>query len=166
MSYLNPLHRMGYDVFVRRAASAGVDGLIVPDLIPEEAGFLRKKMAARGLDLIFLVAPTTPPARRARVASLSRGFLYAVSVTGVTGARRALPADTMGFLKGLRRISPAPVAVGFGISGPDQVRKFAPHVDGVIVGSALIQRIRDKRPLGPFVRSLRAALDGARSARR
>jgi tryptophan synthase alpha chain len=159
MSYLNPVHRMGYDEFSRRAAASGVDGLIVPDLVPEEAGTLRGILARRGLDLIHLVAPTTPPERRARVARLSRGFLYAVSVTGVTGARNSLPAEVFRFLKGLRRVSPVPVALGFGISGPEQARKCAPHADGVIVGSAFIERLRGGRPLFPFAKSLRAALD-------
>jgi tryptophan synthase alpha chain len=159
MSYLNPIHHMGYDDFCRRAADAGVDGLIVPDMIPEESGILRRVLAARGLALIHLVAPTTPVARQKQVARASRGFLYAVSVTGVTGARRSLPADTIRFLKGLRRVSPVPVALGFGISTPDQARTLAPHADGLIVGSALIERLRRRQPVFPLARALRAALD-------
>ncbi len=159
MSYLNPIHHMAYGKFARAAAAAGVDGLIVPDLIPEEAGEIRKVLKAHGLDMIFLVAPTTPRERRKWVARQSAGFLYAVSVTGVTGARKRFPPGTFEFIKTLRRDSPVPVALGFGISGPDQVRSFAPHVDGVIVASALIQRLRDRKPLFPFMKSLRAALD-------
>lgn len=159
MSYLNPIHRMGYASFARRAAAAGADGLIVPDLIPEEAGPLRQMLRKAGLHLIHLVAPTTPPARRKWVARKSRGFLYAVSLTGVTGARRDIPPEIAGFLDSLRRASPVPAAVGFGISRPEQVRALAPHADGVIVGSALVDILRRRAPLGPFIRSLRRALD-------
>lgn len=159
MSYLNPIHHQGYAHFARAAAKAGVDGLIVPDLIPEESGELREALRRQGLDLIYLVAPTTLPARQKWIASRTRGFLYAVSVTGVTGARKSLPTETLAFLKGLRRVSRAPVALGFGISGPEQVRRFGRYVDGVIFGSALIQRLRDRKPVYPFVKSMRNALD-------
>jgi tryptophan synthase alpha chain len=159
MSYLNPIHHQGYAKFARAAAEAGVDGLIVPDLIPEESGELRQELRRRGLDLIHLVAPTTPPARQKLIAGKTRGFLYAVSVTGVTGARKDLPPETAAFLKGLRRVSRVPVALGFGISGPGQARRYGRHADGVIFGSALVQRLRDKKPVYPFVKSMRAALD-------
>jgi tryptophan synthase alpha chain len=159
MSYLNPILSRGLDRFAREAAEAGVDGLIVPDVIPEEAGPLKAAMDKAGVAVIFLVAPTTPPKRRAWIARQSRGFLYAVSLTGVTGARRELSRDLPAFLKDLRRVSPVPVAVGFGISTPDQARAAAAQADGVIVGSAIIQRQRDGRPLAPFARALRRALD-------
>jgi len=159
MSYLNPLHRMGYDEFATRARASGVDGVIVPDLIPEEAGALVKCLNAQGLRLIYLVAPTTPLKRRAWLGKKSRGFLYAVSITGVTGARKSLPSDVTAFLRSLKTVARAPVAVGFGIAGPEQVRRFAPYADGVIFGSALIQRLREKKPVYPFVSSLRKALD-------
>lgn len=159
MSYLNPVHRRGYRAFARDARKAGVDGLIVPDLIPEEADALRKALEAEGLALIFLVAPTTPPRRRRMIAGCTRGFLYAVSLTGVTGARRALPRDTARFLKGLRRVSRSPVAVGFGISRPDQARRFGALADGIIVGSAFIENLRHARSLTSLARSLRRALD-------
>lgn len=158
MSYLNPILRLGLARFAKEAALAGVDGLIVPDTIPEETDALRESLSSEGLDLIHLVAPTTPPARRKWVASRSRGFLYAVSVAGVTGARKDFAPEAKSFLRSLKG-SPVPVAVGFGISGPDQARAVAPFVDGVIVGSALITRLREKKPLLPFVRSLRRALD-------
>ena len=160
MSYLNPILRLGLGRFAKEASRAGVDGLIVPDTIPEETGALRESMTLTGLDLIHLVAPTTPPDRRKWVASRSRGFLYAVSVAGVTGARKSLPPEATSFLRTLKG-SPVSVAVGFGISGPDAVRAVAPFCDGVIVGSALIARLRDRKPLLPFVRSLRRALDSA-----
>lgn len=164
MSYLNPVHHMGYEVFARRAADAGVDGLIVPDLIADEAGELRKVLRAKGIDLVHLVAPTTPPARRRRLARRSRGFLYAVSTTGVTGARKRLPDDVIGFLRDTRRDSPVPVAVGFGISNAEQARRYASSVDGVIVGSALISLLRKRAAVAPFIKTLRAALDEERRA--
>lgn len=159
MSYLNPIHHMGYETFARRAAEAGVDGLIVPDLIAEEAGVLRKILRKNGIDLIHLAAPTSSPKRRLMMAKKSRGFLYAVSTTGVTGMRRQLPTDVIHFLQGLRRISPVPVAVGFGISNAEQARRYAPSVDGVIVGSALVNLLRRRTAVAPFIRSLRNALD-------
>lgn len=158
MTYLNPVARRGDERFARAAAAAGVDGLIVPDLIPEEAGPLRRALDRAGLRLIHLVAPTTPPARRGRIAAASRGFLYAVSVTGVTGARRGLSADLPAFLKDLRRRSPVPVAVGFGVSTPADARRLAPLADGVIVGSAFIQKLKNQESVAGLARALRAAL--------
>jgi tryptophan synthase alpha chain len=159
MTYMNPVVSRGIDRFAREAQTAGVDGVIVPDLIIEEGRPLEEALARQGIHLIYLVAPTTPPARRAQIARRSRGFLYAVSLTGVTGARRALPKDVGAFLADVRRRSPVPVAVGFGISDPTQARHAAAEADGVIVGSALIQRLKNKQPLIPFARSLRHALD-------
>lgn len=164
MTYMNPVHRFGVARFAAAARRAGVDGVIVPDLPLEEAAVLEKPLAAAGLALIHLVAPTTPPARRARIAARTRGFLYAVSLTGVTGARSTLPRDLEAFVRDVKRRSPAPVAVGFGISTPAAAARVARVADGVIVGSALVQRLRDRRPLLPFVRSLRRALDGAPSS--
>jgi tryptophan synthase alpha chain len=159
MGYLNPILRMGLAAFARAAAQAGVDGLIVPDTIPEETTALRAALAQKGIDLIHLVAPTTPPARLKKVAGLSKGFLYAVSLTGVTGARKDVPAGALAFVKAARRVSPVPVAVGFGISGPAQVKALKRHADGVIVGSAIINHLKERRPLTPFIKSLRAELD-------
>jgi tryptophan synthase alpha chain len=159
MSYLNPVHRLGYRRFARDARRAGVDGLIVPDQIPEEAAELRRALNAEGVSLIHLVAPTTPPARQSRIGARTQGFLYAVSVTGVTGARRSLSDDVAGFLRGLRRRSRAPVAVGFGISRPEHARRFAPLSDGIIVGSAFIELLRRGKSPAPLAASLRRALD-------
>jgi tryptophan synthase alpha chain len=142
MSYLNPIMAYGLDRFSRDAARAGVQGLIVPDLIPEEAREVRKALEKNGLYLIHLVAPTTPPARQRKIAALSKGFLYAVSVRGVTGARTELPAETKNWLARLRKSSRAPLCVGFGISGPKQVKALKSAVDGFIVGSALIEQVR------------------------
>lgn len=159
MTYMNPIQRMGLGSFARRARAAGVDGVIVPDLIIEEGGPLEKELASTGVHLIYLVAPTTPPQRRSEIARRSKGFLYAVSLTGVTGVRRSLPKDLGAFLADVRRRSPVPVAVGFGISDAAQARQAAAHADGVIVGSAFITRMKNREPLAPFARSLRQALD-------
>lgn len=159
MTYMNPVKRMGLNSFARRARKAGVDGVIIPDLIIEEGGPLEKAFGLMGIHLIYLVAPTTPPPRRTEIARRSRGFLYAVSLTGVTGIRRSLPKDLGSFLADVRRRSPVPVAVGFGISDAAQAREVAAQADGVIVGSAFVSRMKNREPLGPFTRSLRTALD-------
>jgi len=159
MTYMNPIQRMGLGTFARRAREAGVDGVIVPDLIIEEGQPLEKALGPAGIHLIYLVAPTTPPERRTKIAQRSRGFLYAVSLTGVTGARKTLPKELGAFLTDVRRRSPVPVAVGFGISDAAQARQAARHADGVIAGSAFIQRLKNREPLAPFARSLRRALD-------
>lgn len=142
MSYMNPILHYGVDAFARDAAKAGVSGVIVPDLIPEEAEPLRRALDRLGIRMIFLVAPTSPPARERRIAKATGGFLYAVSVTGVTGARRRFEPQTKAWLRSLRRLTRRPVCVGFGISGPEQIRELRPFVDGFIVGSALIDLIR------------------------
>jgi tryptophan synthase alpha chain len=159
MTYMNPIQRMGLDLFAQRARRAGVDGVIVPDLIIEEGRPLEKAFGLKGIHLIYLVAPTTPSSRRTEIARRSRGFLYAVSLTGVTGVRRSLPKDLGAFLADVRRRSPVPVAVGFGISDAAQARQAAAQADGVIVGSAFVSRMKNRESLVPFTRSLRRALD-------
>lgn len=146
MSYLNPILCYGVDKFARDARRAGVDGLIVPDLIPEESGEIAGPLRRNSIHLIHLVAPTTPFARQSSIARRSGGFLYAVSVAGVTGARRALPPETRGWLGRLQKESRVPVCVGFGISGPEQIRALRGSVDGFIVGSAIIDLIRKNHP--------------------
>lgn len=141
MGYMNPIVRMGVDAFVARSAEVGVDGFIVPDLPLEEADPLGDAAAARGLALVLLAAPTTPPERLRRIGQKTRGFLYFVSITGVTGARAALPADLPTRLDAVRAASAAPVAIGFGISAPEQARALAEHADAVVVGSALVAEI-------------------------
>lgn len=142
MSYTNPIHRMGVDTFFRRARAAGVDGLIMPDAIPESAAGFQQAADQAGISIIWLASPTTPLARVKRLAELTRGFLYVVSVTGVTGARSQLPAHLEQFVARVKRVSPVPVAVGFGISTPAQARRVGRIADGVIVGSALIKSLR------------------------
>ena len=135
-------------------------GAIVPDLPMEEAQPLRDALAAEGLDLVPLVAPTTPPARMAEIARRARGFVYYVSVTGVTGARAQLPDDLAARLGELRKVSPVPVAVGFGISRPEQAAALKGKADGVVVGTALVATAHERgvAAAADFVRSLRAAL--------
>jgi tryptophan synthase alpha chain len=159
-SYLNPLLRYGLDRLATDAAAAGVDGVLVTDLPPEEAGEWLAVARPAGLDTVFLAAPTSPDARLARVAEVSRGFVYAVSRTGVTGERDALSGDAAELVGRLKALTPIPVVVGFGLSTPEQVRDAAAPADGVVVGSALV-RFLEERPGGDVaavVRWLRGSL--------
>jgi tryptophan synthase alpha chain len=165
MGYLNPLLAAGFEAFAGEAAAAGADAFIIPDLLPEEAGELREQAARHGLALIFLLAPTSTPARVAAAARAAAGFLYFVSVTGVTGARAELPADLTARVAAVRAASPVPVVIGFGVSSPDQARALGALADGVVVGSAIVSRgaatgsrsARARRVKG-FVASLARAL--------
>ncbi|PJF35300.1 MAG: tryptophan synthase subunit alpha [Candidatus Thermofonsia Clade 1 bacterium] len=139
MGYLNPLLAYGLERFVSDAAEAGASGFIVPDLPPEEAEEFKALCAAHGLGFTPLIAPNSTPKRIAEVAEAARGFLYLVSVTGVTGARDTLPPDLTEYIARVRRTTALPLAVGFGISQPSQARQIAAHADGVIVASALIR---------------------------
>lgn len=139
-TYSNPLLNRGMDTFCRQAAEAGAAGLVVPDLPLEEAEKLSPIAAAHGLDLVLLVAPTTPAERMARIHASSRGFTYLVSVTGVTGVRAALESRVEPLVQALQQQGGCPVAVGFGISGPEQARQVRQWgADGAIVGSALVK---------------------------
>lgn len=165
-TYSNPLFNVGMEMFCQQAAEAGAAGLVVPDLPLEEAERLAPIAAAHGLDLVLLVAPTTPSDRMVRIAERSSGFTYLVSVTGVTGERVAMESRVEGLVKRLKQVSPVPVAVGFGISGADQVRQVRGWgADGAIVGSALVKRIAAASPgseaqdAEQFCRELRAAAD-------
>ena len=160
MGYMNPIERMGTAGFVRALQQAGIAGAIVPDLPLEEAGPLRTEMLQAGLDLVPLVAPTTGPERAAAIEREARGFLYYVSVTGVTGARSELPPELAARLRELRALSKVPVAVGFGISRPEQARALRGLADGVVVGSALVAAHHEGgvRAASDLVRGLRAAL--------
>jgi tryptophan synthase alpha chain len=140
-TYYNLIHARGLDAYVERAKAAGVDGLLTLDLPPEEAGPLREACAKVGLRTVFIVAPTTPPARIAKIAAAADGFLYYVSRTGVTGEQSTLAADLGEALGRIRAATDLPVVVGFGISHPDHVRTVAKVADGVVVGSALVNVI-------------------------
>jgi tryptophan synthase alpha chain len=146
-SYFNPLLQHGLDRLAREAREAGVDGALVTDLPPEEAGEWVAAARRFGLDTVFLAAPTSPPERLKRVAEASRGFVYAISRTGVTGERQALSEDARPLVERLRALTDVPVALGFGLSTPDQVREAAAVADGVVVGSALV-RFLEEHPEG------------------
>ena len=140
MGYVNPMLAYGLESFVADAAVAGVDGLIVPDLPPEEAKELEGLCQEQGLALVYLLAPTSTPDRIERVAKQSSGFIYLVSLTGVTGARNQLAEGLSDFIQRVREKTETPLAVGFGIGNGEQAKNVAQHADGVIVGSALVKR--------------------------
>ena len=152
MGYANPLYRHGVSAFCRRAVAAGFDGVIVPDLPPEEAGDLIRAARRVKLATIFLVAPTSPPGRLRKIVTSSTGFIYVVSLTGVTGVRRELPKDVATQTRTLRRLTTRPIAVGFGVSTPAQVRWLAGVADGVIIGSALINAVTKGQRVGRWIR--------------
>lgn len=162
-SYYNPLLSRGLDRLANEAAEAGIDGLLASDLTVEESGAYVEAMRARGLSTVFLVAPTSSPERIKRIAQTSTGFLYAVSRTGVTGTRSALSEGLTRFLRLLRTHTDSPIAVGFGISKPEQVSAVWREADGAVVGSAIVAEIESRSgsvdlasSVGSFVRRLRS----------
>jgi tryptophan synthase alpha chain len=164
-SYFNPLLQFGQDRLAAAASEAGIDGVLVTDLIPEEAESWTETLLRHELDPIFLVAPTTPDKRLARIAEHAHGFIYAVSRTGVTGERDEVTRDAEGLVKRVRSVSDLPVAVGFGISTPEQVREVWRFADAAVVGSAIVSRIEKLRNsphlvnrVGEFARSLTAGM--------
>lgn len=159
MGYLNPLLRYGVDRFCADAAAAGVDGLILPDLPPEESGEIGRACRAHGLDLIMFAAPTSTEQRIEHVTEHATGFIYCVSLTGVTGARTDLPPDLPAFLSRVRERAHTPIAVGFGISQPEHARRVAEIADGVIIGSKLIDVVGQGGDVVGFVREMREAID-------
>jgi tryptophan synthase alpha chain len=163
-SYANPLLRMGVDTFARRAADAGVDGVLALDLPIEEAGAFREVLAAAGIDTIFLLSPTTTDARIRRAADLGRGFLYGISRLGVTGARDRVASGAEALVRRIRRHTDLPVALGFGISRPEHVAEVGAYADAAVVGSALVALIADASAspqlierVETYVRALRSA---------
>jgi tryptophan synthase alpha chain len=158
-SYLNPILRMGMEKFCAVARHAGVDGVLVTDLPVEEAGEYLRAMRKNDLAPVFLAAPTSPDERLKRIAAASRGFVYAVSRTGVTGARRQLADDASKLVRRLRRVTKLPIAVGFGISNAEQYAEVGKFADAVVVGSAIVETIEQNRgqeaeAVGAFVRRL------------
>jgi tryptophan synthase alpha chain len=141
MTYYNPVLAFGLKSFARTAVDAGADAVIVPDLPYEEADPLREQTEPAGLDLVQFVAPTSPAARVKAIARLARGFIYVVSVLGITGERRALPAGLDAQVRTLRLVTTKPVCVGFGISTPEQVAGVGKIADGVLVGSAIVRLV-------------------------
>jgi len=147
-SYFNPVLQMGVKAFANAAAAAGADGMLITDLTPEEAGEYRQVVASRGLDTIFLAAPTTTDARLRRIAESSTGFLYLISRTGVTGARESLPEDLPALVRRTRSVTQLPIAVGFGISLPGHVSILGGIADAAVVGSALVEEIERAKSVG------------------
>ena len=172
LTYYNPILAFGLKAFCQTAAEAGLDGVIVADLPPEEAGPLAAEAAPAGLDLIHFVAPTSPPARMRKIARASQGFIYMVSLTGVTGERAELPPDLVDHLRALRTVTTKPICVGFGISTPEQAAEVGRIADGVIVGSAIVRLVEQHAgssallsEVGDFIESLKAPTAGAPAMR-
>jgi tryptophan synthase alpha chain len=155
MSYLNPLLAYGLERLPEDAARAGISGFIVPDLPFEECADLRAALAARGLALVQLVTPVTPTERIEMLSAASSGFIYAVTMTGTTGKNAPVSADALEYFTRVKRISPLPVCAGFGIRSREQVERLAPHVDGVVVASALVEMLERGEDPAAFLRSLR-----------
>jgi tryptophan synthase alpha chain len=155
MSYLNPLLAFGYDRVASRSLEAGVAGFIVPDLPWEESAEFGDPLTEAGLALVQLVTPATPEARLARLCDASRGFVYAVTMRGITGGAAGLPADTTDYLDRVRAASTLPVCAGFGIRTADQVRQVGRHAEGVIVGSALVEVLEQGSDPSVFLDALR-----------
>lgn len=155
MSYLNPLLAYGYEALADAAARAQVEGFIVPDLPFDEGVEFRAVLARKGVAAVQMVTPVTTPARLVNVAAASTGFLYAVTMTGTTGSAAEAPLDVTSYLDRVRALSPVPVCAGFGIRSPEQVARLAPHVDGVIVGSALVEVLERGENAAAWLRALR-----------
>lgn len=163
MGYCNSFMAYGLEALADDAREAGVDGLIIPDLPSTMAEPYVNIFEARGLNNIFFLAPTTSEAREAAVVEQGQGFLYCISVTGVTGERASLPEELRGFIQKARQVTPLPLAVGFGISTPAHVREVSEYADGAIVGSALINVIKQAEPqdveakVSHFIREMKQA---------
>ena len=173
MAYYNSIHAFGPERFCREAVAAGVDGLIVPDMPPDEAGPLKQPAENSGLQLIFLLAPTSTVSRRAYVARQSQGFVYYVSLTGITGAKLGDMVDVRQSVEKIRKVSKTPVAVGFGVATPQDAAAVSALADGVIVGSAIVKRIAAEQHeagmiahVASFVQSLKQAMSTPQTASR
>src|SRR5579864_6065093 len=165
-TYLNPMLRFGMERFCAEAAKAGVDGALITDLTVEEASEYRHAMAAHNLDTVFLAAPTSPDPRLKAITAACKGFVYAVSRTGITGTQKQVAADVQGLVKRIRKFTKLPVAVGFGISNPQQFAEVGRFADGVVVGSAIVQLIeqnpgREAQAVESFVRALKSGIKSA-----
>jgi tryptophan synthase alpha chain len=168
MTYYNPILNFGLEPFCRSCHNAGISGLIVPDLTPDEGHDLETITKHHGLDLIYFLAPTSTTKRIEEVAARARGFIYMVSLTGVTGARDTLPPELESFVQRVRQKAKQPLCVGFGISTPEQAKRVAAVADGIIVGSRIIQLIDEDSTLASlkaFISSLRKAIDSCENNR-
>ena len=155
MSYLNPLLAYGLKRLPRDAAAAGIAGFIVPDLPFEESDELKAALDGEGLALIQMVSPVTPPERLSKLCGGAQGFIYAVTMTGTTGKSVAVPDDVLAYMDRVKKVAPVPVCAGFGIRSREQVNLFGAHVDGVVVGSALIETLERGGDPRAFLASLR-----------
>jgi tryptophan synthase alpha chain len=167
-TYVNPMLRLGMERFCAEAVKAGVDGALITDLTVEEADDYRRMMATHHLDTIFLAAPTSPDQRLKAIAEACKGFVYAVSRTGITGTQKQVAADVQGLVKRIRKFTKLPVAVGFGISNAQQFAEVGQFADGVVVGSAIVQTIeqnpgKEAQAVEKFVRGLRSETKRAAS---
>jgi tryptophan synthase alpha subunit len=160
MTYVNPVLSFGVDEMALEASSAGVDGVILPDLPMDEAAATRASMHAAGIAVIPLVAPTTTPQRLARICAAAAGFVYCVSVTGVTGARQEIAGDAIALLESVRRCTRLPRALGFGLSTPAHLAALRGHAEAAVVGSALLDSIAadPENPVAATERFLRTML--------
>lgn len=159
MTYYNPVFRYGEEMFAKDAKDAGVDGVIIPDLPPDEAGNLIRLSRKVSLDTIFLLAPTSTPERIKKVSKASRGFIYYVSVTGITGSKLLLDGSVELSISEIRKFTDKPIAVGFGVSTPEEALSVSKVSDGVIVGSAIVRRLQSSREdLSGYLVSLREAI--------
>jgi tryptophan synthase alpha chain len=172
MTYYNPVLKFGVEKLFKEAAVCGVDGLIIPDLPPEEGQAVMDGSRRSGLNWILLAAPTTPPNRLRILSGKTQGFLYYVSLTGITGASLKNFSEVKTRLSAIRRMTDKPVAVGFGVSTPDQAKALAGMADGVIVGSAIVRLIEERMDdsdlpavVGAFVKRLKQAVSGGRVRR-
>jgi tryptophan synthase alpha chain len=163
MTYFNPIYQYGLEKFCHDCVASGIDGLIVPELPPEEGDELGNLAGKSGVDLIYFLAPTSVEERIKMVANKARGFIYLVSIAGVTGARNELPPDLGKFISRVKQLAKQPVCVGFGISTPEQAARIAQTADGVIIGSKLIQLLETDdaamTATQSFIRDTRKALD-------
>ena len=166
-SYLNPVLQMGMEAFAKAAKEAGADGVLLTDMIVEEAGEYLKVMHANGLAPVFLAAPTSPDERLKAIAENSQGFVYAISRVGITGTQTTLASDARGLVERLRKFTKLPIALGFGVSTPEHVRAVGEFADAAVVGSAIVGLI-EKTPaaeapkaVGEFVRSLSGGANNA-----
>ncbi|HWP74278.1 MAG TPA: tryptophan synthase subunit alpha [Methylomirabilota bacterium] len=167
LTYYNPILAFGLKAFCQTSVEAGIDGVIVADLPPEESGPLRSEAMAAGLDLVHLVAPTSTPERMRKIARASEGFIYLVALTGVTGERTALAPELAQQVRALRAITTKPVCVGFGIGTPEQAALVGQLADGVVVGSAIVRLVEQHvgspellARVGDFIAGLKAPLRG------
>ncbi|MCX5697695.1 MAG: tryptophan synthase subunit alpha [Candidatus Omnitrophica bacterium] len=162
MTYYNPIFCLGEARFVAKAGECGVDGVIIPDLPPEEGAGLIRRARKTGLDVISFLSPTSSPERIKHIANRAHGFIYYVSLTGVTGARKDLSRDLKESIKGVKRYARAPVCVGFGVSTPAQVKQVRAFADGVIVGSAIVKKIKENIGKPNLIKKVSSFVQGLR----